>query len=467
MDGLNKSTNFHFIAIGGVGMSGLAKYLLEEGFAVSGSDISESKYFNQVKNLGANVFLGHNESNLKDNSIVIASTAIKQNNPEIIKAKDNNMKILHRSDLLKFIAENFQKEKGKFIGFSGTHGKTTTSGLAAFVLEKANLIPSYVVGGIIPEFETNAKAQNGKLFIAELDESDGTILKYSPDITVINNIEVDHIDFYEDGMNSLLKTFTTFISNLKQNAKILINNDCEGNKQLIQMNSNCEFITYGLNDACYTAKNIDFDGITTSFNLYKDNELLSQIKLSIHGKHNIYNALAVASALVEAGINIKDIAQYFQEFKGMGRRYQLVAKTNEVTIIDDYAHHPSEIKATLACAKSCNKNKRIVAIFQPHRYSRLHGLFDDFLKSFSNADKVMVLDTFAASEEPINGHTSKEFAQMLRELNSNKVVKYINGKICDITDIVNSEIEKDDVVITLGAGDITKLGYALASKIRG
>ncbi len=467
MQGIKKDTNFHFIAVGGVGMSGLAKYLLEEGFSVSGSDVAESKYFLQVKKLGGNVFLGHNEVNLKENSIVIASTAIKENNPEMLKAKNNNMKLFHRSDLLKFIAENFQKNKGKFIGFSGTHGKTTTSGLASFVLEKASKKPSFVVGGIIPDVDTNALSQNGDLFVAELDESDGTILKYAPDITVINNIEVDHIDFYEDGMTSLLKTFTSFISNLKPDAKILINNDCDGNRQLIRMNSNCKFITYGLNDAQYMAKNISFDGVFTSFNLYKNNELLTNIKLSVHGNHNIYNALAVAAALMESGINIDDIAEYFKDFTGMGRRYQLVSQTNDITIIDDYAHHPSEIFATLECAKNCNKEKRIVAVFQPHRYSRLHGLFDDFLKCFVNADKILVLDTFAASEEPINGHTSEEFAKILQAQNPQKVVEYVGGKINDITDIISGEIQKNDVVITLGAGDITKLGYALASKIRG
>lgn len=465
MDGITKDTNFHFIAIGGVGMSGLAKYLLEEGFSVSGSDISESKYFNQVKKLGAKVYVGHNENNLPDNSIVIASTAIKHSNPELIKAKNNNMKIFHRSDLLKFIAHNFQKTKGKFIGFSGTHGKTTTSGLASFVLEKAGLNPSYVVGGIIPSLDTNAHSQKGKTFIAELDESDGTILKYSPDITVINNIEIDHIDFYEDGMESLLSTFTTFISNLKKDAKIIINNDCIGNQQLIERNKDKQFITYGLNNAYYTARNINFDGEFTKFDFYKDSKFKTEIKLSIHGKHNIYNALAVICALEEANIDICDVAKYFEKFIGMGRRYQLVAQTQDITIIDDYAHHPSEISATLACAKDCNKEKRIVAIFQPHRYTRLHGLFDDFLKCFTNADKVIVLDTFSASEEPINGHTSEEFARILSTKEPNKIVKYIDGKINDITKEVNSEIEKNDIVLTLGAGDITKLGYNLKQLI--
>ena len=270
MDGITKNTNFHFIAIGGVGMSGLAKYLLQEGYSVSGSDISESKYFKQVKELGAKIYVGHDEKNLTGRSIIVASTAIKESNPELIKAKQQGMKIYHRSDLLKFIAHNFQKNKGKFIGFSGTHGKTTTSGLASFVLQKALLNPSYVVGGIIPELNTNANCSNGNIFVAELDESDGTILKYTPDITVINNIEVDHIDFYKDGMRTLLSTFSTFLSNLSDSAKVIINNDCNGNKKLIEKNDSKHFITYGLDCADYVAKEISFDGKVTSLEAIKE-----------------------------------------------------------------------------------------------------------------------------------------------------------------------------------------------------
>lgn len=465
MDGINKDTNFHFIAIGGVGMSGLAKYLLEKGYSVSGSDISDGKYFQKVKELGAKVFVGHNASNLPPSSVVIASTAVKENNPELIKAKSLNLKQFHRSDLLKFIAENFQNTQGKFIGFSGTHGKTTTSGMAAFVMQKANLNPDFVVGGIVPELDTNAQASTGKYFAAELDESDGTILKYTPDITVINNIEVDHVDFYKNGMDSLLATFTTFIKNLKPTSKILINNDCEGNKKLIAMNRDKKFITYGFNNADYTANNISFKNGKTSFEIVNINKILCKINLSVHGNHNICNAMAVAVALHEAGIKIDTIAKYFEDFTGMGRRYQPVATVKGTSIIDDYAHHPSEIKATLECAKNCNPNKQIVAIFQPHRYTRLHGLYSEFLGCFDNADKILVLDTFAASEEPIGRHTSEEFANDLQK-KSQKTVLYIPGKIADIPEDIAKHIDSECVAITLGAGDITKLGPAVADILR-
>lgn len=462
MEGITKNTNFHFIAVGGVGMSGLAKFLLEQGYSVSGSDIAEGKYFDKVKALNGNVFLGHKESNLPLNSVVVASTAIKEDNPEFVKAKKNGMKIFHRSDLLSFISSKFQDNAGIFIGFSGTHGKTTTSGLASYVLEKSGLGASFVVGGIIPELDTNAKSTNDKFFIAELDESDGTILKYSPDVTVINNIEVDHVDFYKDGMSSLLGTFSIFLSNLKPNSKVLINNDCSGNCMLMAQNPEHNFITYGLNNADYTARNVVFENGRTSFDVYEKDMCLTNITLSVNGTHNVYNALAVVVALKEAGVDIAKVAEYFTGFCGMGRRYQLVAEVDGVSIIDDYAHHPSEIKATLECAKSCNSEKSILAIFQPHRYSRLHGLYSDFLDCFENADRVIVLDTYAASEMPIGGHTSEDFARDLDNKRKDGSVIYIPGKISEIIQRVSNEIKSGDVVLTLGAGDVTKLGPELA-----
>ncbi len=458
MDCAGQKTNFHFIAIGGVGMSGLAKYLLEKGYSVSGSDVSEGKYFSKVRDLGAVVSVGHNERNLPKNSVVIASTAIKEDNPELKKAKELSMKIFHRSDLLKYIAEDFQRTKGMFIGFSGTHGKTTTSGLASYVLAKSDLLPSYVVGGFIPEYETNAKADNGKYFVAELDESDGTILKYSPDVTVINNLEVDHIDFYKAGLSSLVDAFTTFLGNLNPQSKVVINKDCNGCQQLIEKNQNISFVTFGKDNADYTFRNVEYlDGIT-SFEIYRKNEFLIQIRLSIHGEHNVYNALAVVCSLVEAGIDINKVKDCFSRFTGMGRRYQNVGCVDGIQIVDDYAHHPSEISATLSMARACNNKKRLVAVFQPHRYTRLHGLYNEFLKCFSDADKVIVLDTYAASENPIEGHTSEEFANELNKTFGKDGVVYISGKISDIVSEVTKELRKDDIVITLGAGDVTKLG---------
>ena len=299
---------YHFIAIGGIGMSGLAKYLLEDGHTVSGSDIADSKYVEKLRELGATVFIGHDAKNVPDDAIIIKSSAIRDNNPEVIRAKELGLKIYHRSDLLEEIAKSAQDNGKCFIGFSGTHGKTTTSGMASYVLDKAGLEPSFVDGGIIPELNTNAQHKSGEHFVAELDESDGTIVKYYPDILVINNLEEDHIDFYKNGMPDLVKTFNQAISQAK---KVLINNDNEGTALL-----SGNFVTFGLNDADYTAKKIDSDTIE----IYYKGEHFTKIKTQLAGVHNVYNILAVVSSLNEAGVDIQKVAEYFYGFTGMGRR---------------------------------------------------------------------------------------------------------------------------------------------------
>ncbi len=437
---------YHFIAIGGIGMSGLAKYLLQEGFEVSGSDIIDSKYIAELKKLGAKVFIGHDENNLPENCVVVASSAIKEDNPEIQKAKRLNLPILHRSDVLKTLSERSKC----FIGYAGTHGKTTTSGLSAYVTDKAGLEPSYVVGGIIPDIHTNANYKSDKYFIAELDESDGTVIKYNPDILVINNLEADHLDFYKNGLESLVETFNKLISRFNSNQKVLINNDCEGNLKL----NGHDFITYGLNNADYVAKNIVLKPTGSSFDVYYKNNLLTTINIKLLGKHNVINALAVFASLCEAGVDIEKVKEHFSTFTGMGRRFQLVGEIGGAVIYDDYAHHPTEIKATLsALAEFPDKN--VIAVFQPHRYTRLQSLWDDFKKSFDGVSKVIVTDVFAASEPPIDGISGENFA---KELNN---AEYVAGSISDVAKALYPSLRENDVVVGLGAGTITDLGKYL------
>ncbi len=436
---------YHFIAIGGIGMSGLAKYLLQDGHTVTGSDIADSKYIDALKELGAGVNIGHSEANLPDDTdVVVVSTAIKENNPELIKAKKLGMKIYHRSDLLAEIAKSAQDRGKCFIGFSGTHGKTTTSGMASFVLDKAGLEPSFVDGGIVPELHTNAQHKSGEHFVAELDESDGTIVKYNPDILVINNLEEDHLDFYKNGMSDLVKTFDRAIS---QSKKVIVNNDNEGIKLL-----NGEFITFGLNEADYTAKNIEYSKEETTFEVYHNNEFLTDISLSVAGVHNVYNALAVCAALNEAGVVLECLKDSFAPFTGMGRRFEKVAEN----IYDDYAHHPTEIKATLEAASLKFGKENIVAVFQPHRYTRLQSLWDDFKASFENAGRLIVTDVYAASEDPIVGVSGEQFAS---EINA----EYIGGSIEEVAKKLKPTLKTSDIVIGLGAGTITKLGKYLAN----
>ena len=298
---------YHFIAIGGVGMSGLAKYLLQKGFEVSGSDINDSKYVQKVKKLGAKVFIGHDENNIPEDCIVVASTAIRDNNPEIQKAKRLGLPIWHRSDLLAEIS----RHEEYFMGFSGTHGKTTTSGLCSYVLEKANLKPSYVVGGMIPELDTNANATNDKFFIAELDESDGTIVKYSPNLVVVNNLEPDHLDFYKNGLESILETFETFLSNMRENGIVMANTDNEGVKRLVkhftqhELGHNAHFVTYSIGgNTDYCAKNINYAEDFTTFDILYKGELKTTLKICLKGVHNVYNSLAVWGSLHQSGVEI-------------------------------------------------------------------------------------------------------------------------------------------------------------------
>ncbi|MCM1004482.1 MAG: UDP-N-acetylmuramate--L-alanine ligase [Candidatus Gastranaerophilales bacterium] len=436
---------YHFIAIGGIGMSGLAKYLLQDGHTVTGSDIADSKYIDALKELGAGVNIGHNEANLPDDTdVVVVSTAIKENNPELIKAKNLGMKIYHRSDLLAEIAKSAQDRGKCFIGFSGTHGKTTTSGMASFVLDKAGLEPSFVDGGIVPELHTNAQHKSGEHFVAELDESDGTIVKYNPDILVVNNLEEDHLDFYKNGMSDLVKTFDRAIS---QSKKIIVNNDNEGIKLL-----SGEFITFGLNDADYTAKNIEYSKEGTTFEIYHKGEFLTDMFITVAGIHNVYNTLAVCAALNESGVVLECIKDSFAPFTGMGRRFEKVAEN----IYDDYAHHPTEIKATLEAASLKFGKENIVAVFQPHRYTRLQSLWDDFKASFDNAGRLIVTDVYAASEDPIEGVNGEQFAS---EINA----EYIGGSIEEVAKKLKPTLKTSDIVIGLGAGTITKLGKYLAN----
>lgn len=441
---------YHFIAIGGIGMSGLAKYLLQDGYTVTGSDIAESKYIDALKELGAEVNIGHCESNLpEDTEVVVVSTAIKENNPELIKAKTLGMKIYHRSDLLSEIAKSAQ-ERGKcFIGFSGTHGKTTTSGLASFVLDKAGLAPSFVDGGIVPELHTNAQHKCGEHFVAELDESDGTIIKYHPDILVINNLEEDHLDFYKNGMSDLVKTFNQAISQAK---KVIVNNDNDGVKLL-----KGDFITFGLNDADYIAKNIEYTKEGTSFDVYHKGEFLTDMNITIAGVHNVYNTLAVCAALNEAGVNLDCIKDSFTSFTGMGRRFEKVCEINGVPVYDDYAHHPTEIKATLEAAASRFGKENIVAVFQPHRYTRLQSLWNDFKGSFDNTDRLIVTDVYAASEDAIEGVNGEKFASEIK-------AEHIGGTIENVAKKLLPTLKKGNVVIGLGAGTITNLGKYLGNR---
>ena len=436
-------------------MSALAKYLKERGCEVTGSDVQESKYTHLLQDMGIKVTIGHNKNLIKENMTVVASSAIKNDNEEIIRAKELGLKIYHRSDILKMISDEFSiRNNSFFIGFSGTHGKTTTSGLCSYILKKSGYNPSYVVGGIIPEINTNGEYNQDKYFCAELDESDGTIQKYSTDIAVINNMEEDHLDYYKNGFTDIAATFNKYLSN-KPKQTVIINNDDEGNKKFMELYPQYNFITFGTNNADYCAKNITFSGLGSTFEIYKNKEKITNIELTVPGRHNVYNSLAVFAALNESGIDAKEYKNYFKTFSGMGRRFQKVCEFSGIKIYDDYAHHPSEIKTTLSGVKSAkSQNQRVVAIFQPHRYTRLQSLWNEFKKAFDDADELIITDVYSAGEDKIENINSERFS---KEIN-HKNVKYISGNIDECAGKIYPELKENDIVITLGAGSITKLG---------
>ena len=450
---------YHFIAIGGIGQSALAEILLKEGKAVSGSDISKSKYVQRLEKFGAKVYIGHSANNISGSPKVVISSAIKEDNPELKYARDMGLEVLHRSDLLKIISQRYPK----FFGFCGTHGKTTTSGLCAYLLSKGGYKPAYAIGGIIPELNTNGDCEdkNTPYFSAELDESDGTVLKYSPAYALINNLEADHLDFYKNGLSDILDTFSKFLKNLSPDAKVLINLDNKGNLELIEKNKDFKnFIGYSIDNSAakYRAKDIRYDVLSCSFDFCSDDKIIGKIELSIPGKHNVINALGVASILYEAGIDFEKIAPHFKTFSGMGRRFQKSAEFNSIRIIDDYAHHPSEIKATLDAVKNY-KEGRIVAIFQPHRFSRFKGLYEDFKSALSLADFICVLDVYAAGESYQGGKTPSDLA--LELIKEGKEAKYFEGSIENAAQTILPLLKENDIVFTLGAGDITKMGKVL------
>lgn len=441
---------FHFIAIGGVGQSALAEILLRFGFDVAGSDLKENKYTKLVSSLGAKVFIGQKAENIEADRTVVISSAIKEDNPELLRARELNLEIMHRSDCLKYISEFFDG----FIGTSGTHGKTTTSGLLSYVLEKIQANPSYAIGGIIPELNTNARAdKNSKYFVAELDESDGTIVKYNPRCLLINNLEADHLDFYKNGLCDILKTFKVVFDNVKE--KAFLNIDDIGIKEFIKTYNIGDFVSFGIESkADYVAQNIVFDEEKSFFDVYKAGEFLGSIALIVPGIHNIYNALGVISILDYLGFEFNSYKDHFKTFKGMGRRFQLVKEINDIKIIDDYAHHPSEINSTLDAVQ--NFKRRKVAIFQPHRYTRLKGLWMEFLNSFKNIDYLYVLDVFSAGDKFDEIYNSENFVKELSKTQNN--VKYISGDIVEASKKIAPELKEKDLVLTLGAGDITKIG---------
>lgn len=435
---------FHFVGIGGIGMSAIAYILAKQGFTVSGSDISSNRITQKLQDLGVKISKGHHADNidLANPPQVVCSTAINQQNPEFQVALDNNLSILHRSDLLAALIGQFQG-----ISVAGTHGKTTTSSLVGFLLLKAGLDPSIVIGGEVSAWQGNARLGNGKYLVAEADESDGTLVKFLSHIGVITNIELDHPDHYHS-LEQVIDIFQTFAKRCEVVIGCL---DCPTVKSYIHSD-----ITYSLDDhtADYSVSDVQYNPSDTQAVVIERGQMLGEICMGQLGKHNLSNALAAIAVARYVGIEWQAIADALPDFLGASRRFEIKGVHNGITFVDDYAHHPSEIVATLASARQQNTDGRVVAIFQPHRYSRTLRFLSEFSHSFTDADLVIVTDIYAASEPNDGKISGDDLAKAISKIHNQ--VHYL-PTTSDVQSFIVKNLQAGDLAVFLGAGNLNQV----------
>lgn len=451
----------HFIGIGGIGMSALARLLLNRGIAVSGSDKQGNAITDELAQLGAKIHIGHEASNVNGASGIVVSTAITGDNPELNWAKANKLPIWHRSQILTALTKG-----KKLVAISGTHGKTTTTGMISNLLIDGDLDPSIVLGGILPLLKSNCRAGKSDYFIAEADESDGTHANLPAEIAVVTNIEADHLENYPDGVKQILATMKVFAE--QANTVVLCLDDA-GCQSIIPELKN-RVIGYGLKDKSPEIKNVKTiyqfedtsDSSTSAIKVYKDNVMLGTIKLAVPGVHNQYNALATAIVGLEFGLDFQTIAKSLSTFAGVERRFQIIGEAKNILIVDDYAHHPTEVVATLQAARQFVAQdkfaaQRIVAVFQPHQPGRLRDFWTEFCQSFKVCDLLLVSDVYVARGGAIAGIDSKRFCAEVKHPNTH----HIAGSTAQLASQIKDFLQPYDLVITIGAGDITTVGPAL------
>ena len=455
---LSKIKNIHFIGIGGVGMVGIAEMLLNQGFSVSGSDLVENKNTERLKYLGAKIFIGHNEKNVRDSDVVVYSTAVTESNPEMRSARSLNKTIIARAEMLSSLMRGFQS-----IAVAGSHGKTTTTSLIANIFIKANLDPTYIIGGRILGQEDKSILGSSEYLIVEADESDASFLHLSPEISVITNVDNDHLDFYENNIEKLNETFHQFLENLPFYGTAIICTDEEKAEKLFKDLSRPK-ISYGFNkSADYYLKDLKQNSSFQEFTLVR-NSVGKEVRLhlKIAGRHNALNATAAYIVSKETGISTKIIKNSLKSFGGVSRRQEfkgeLKINDKKIKLIDDYGHHPTEITATVEAIKSSNKNKKINMIFQPHRYSRSSILFDDFVDCLGLLDKIIILDIYSAGEQNVEGLSSYDFVNSLIK-KGNKAFFAKNLK--EISEILENELKNNEILITQGAGNVVDISNSL------
>ena len=433
----------YFIGIGGIGMSAVAEVLLELGYNISGSDAKSSNVTERLSAKGAQIHIGQQAENITtDIDIVVHSTAIKADNPEILQAQALGLPVLHRSEMLAFLTLD-----SKAICVAGAHGKTTTSSMIALMMELAEMEPTIVVGGDIEQIGGNAKYGSGEYLVAEADESDGTFLRLHPWMTIVTNIEEDHLDHYKD-LAEIKEAFSAFVSLPGEQGVGVFCMDCPDVRD-IMASANGQIITYGFHEeAAIRAENWQQERSLNKADIYQEGTYLGQLVLNVPGKHNMTNALAAVAAGLTVGLTFEQIASGLVQFTGAKRRFQVVGEVKGIKVVDDYAHHPTEIRATLEAARSGHTG-RIIAVFQPHRYSRTKFLAPAFAESFAHADKVVLTEVYSAGENMTDGAPTEIILEQMPPDKDASIVKKE-----EINAWLLQEVQPGDLVLMLGAGNI-------------
>ena len=448
----------HFIGIGGVSVSAIAEILHKNGYIVSGSDISSSPITEALTEKGIKVFKGHSSENIENIDLLIYTAAVTDENPELKEAISKGIPCLSRAEILGQIMLNYPSS----IAISGTHGKTTTTSMVTRLLNDTKNDPTALVGGYFSDINSNVKIGSGEIFITEACEYKDSFLSFYPKIAVILNIDEDHLDYYKD-LEHIVSSFVKFSHNISDEGLLILNGDdfnCKKLKQYYDGN----IITFGLSlENELTARNIVYNSLgAPSFDIFLKESLLTKVTLKVPGQHNIYNALASFAVAIQFSIDYEAIAEKLNTFKNAGRRFELTGSTNGITVIDDYAHHPTEIKATLEAASRIENAKRIICIFQPHTYTRTKELLHEFATSFKHADEVILADIYAAREVDTGEIHSKDLLNAL--INENVAASYFDSFDAICNHLVQY-CKKDDLVITTGAGDVYRIGKMFLDRL--
>jgi len=449
--------HIHFVGIGGIGMSGIAELLLNLGYRVSGSDIAPSDITRRLAKLGGKIYAEHAAANLKDVDVVVTSSAIDPENPEVALALEKAIPVIPRAEML---AELMRLKYS--IAIAGAHGKTSTTSLVAAILDQGKLDPTVVIGGKLKSIGVNAVLGQGDFIVAEADESDGSFLKFSPAIAVVTNIDKEHLDFYKD-LENIKSVFLDFIHRIPFYGLAVLCLDNEAVQDIIPHIKN-RYTTYGLSSqADLQAKNVHFDGLQSCFDLYHRGRDLGEICLNMPGIHNIYNSMAAIAVGLELGIRFTTIKKALETVQGVQRRLEIKGEIKGATVIDDYGHHPTEVKTTLQALKECWPDRRKVVVFQPHRYTRTQALFDEFTRAFYQSDVLLVMPIYAASEKPIAGVDAALLCEGIKA-HGHKDVHCVSGPK-EAVKLLQALLEPEDILLTLGAGDVWKIGeQVLAAK---